>query len=688
MKIMLKLAFKNLKKCLKDYVIYLLTLTIVISLFYSFLSLSSNQYKIISSEQIDLNNLYSFLKYVGFIISLILIFLIKYCNDYIIKLKSKQFAIFLILGIKRKNVELIFFMEQFFLGLLSIFLGIILGSLFSTILSNIILKFIGQTSKITINIFWDTSLYTCIFFIVIYIFIFIINHIKLKKIKILDLMKFSNKNDIQNIKSKKFYINLFFILIISIGLALIKTYKYIKVCHLSEISIESKNFLIFQIGIYIIISIFCFIYLISFLLSFIKNHNKNIVYKKTNIIFLSNLTSKIKTIPKLLGITSTLILGGLLLFSISSIMAEWANGFSKYKETYDIIISTRYNDILDYNYLPKLKGKEFINYINENKYHIKDQHTINKYFINKNDFYKRKKGLFPPFVISLSDYNYLRKMVGANKIELDNNKFAIHANKTIYNSKKVFKFEKILKLNQQIILKNSNRIDNLSLGGENLYNQYTDYIYIIPDKYIKNLSRAETSLCINTKTDLNYKFAMSLEEYIKNSMNYQNKITYNKYKTDPNFKRIYNIHIKTLSRNDSIVASLLIKLLGTYVGIILLIICYTLLSLNQLFNSTEQKKTFIILKNIGVKRTERNKLIKKQIAFMFLLPFLISIVGYFIIILLYLKNNQNQIIAYVNYVNLIHTFINIFLIGFILSLSYYILTSRIFINNVESTDNN
>src|SRR3712207_1715948 len=116
MKIMLKLAFKNLKKCLKDYVIYLLTLTIVISLFYSFLSLSSNQYKIISSEQIDLNNLYSFLKYVGFIISLILIFLIKYCNDYIIKLKSKQFAIFLILGIKRKNVELIFFMEQFFLG--------------------------------------------------------------------------------------------------------------------------------------------------------------------------------------------------------------------------------------------------------------------------------------------------------------------------------------------------------------------------------------------------------------------------------------------------------------------------------------------------------------------------------------------------------------------------------------------
>ena len=39
-----RLIFKNMKRSVKDYLIYLVTMTVCVTLFYAFLSISSNDY--------------------------------------------------------------------------------------------------------------------------------------------------------------------------------------------------------------------------------------------------------------------------------------------------------------------------------------------------------------------------------------------------------------------------------------------------------------------------------------------------------------------------------------------------------------------------------------------------------------------------------------------------------------------
>ena len=49
-----KLALQNAKKSIKDYLIYFITITICVSLFYAFTSLSSAEYELITENLITL----------------------------------------------------------------------------------------------------------------------------------------------------------------------------------------------------------------------------------------------------------------------------------------------------------------------------------------------------------------------------------------------------------------------------------------------------------------------------------------------------------------------------------------------------------------------------------------------------------------------------------------------------------
>ena len=65
-----KLVFRNAKRSVKDYLIYIVTMTICVTLFYSFLSISSRYY------QPDIGSEYNFT-----ILSDVLAFLDSFCQS-------------------------------------------------------------------------------------------------------------------------------------------------------------------------------------------------------------------------------------------------------------------------------------------------------------------------------------------------------------------------------------------------------------------------------------------------------------------------------------------------------------------------------------------------------------------------------------------------------------------------------
>ena len=85
-----KLAKSNARKSIKDYLIYFITITICVSLFYAITSLSSSSYEFITEDSYNFKTLQLILKYSTYVITAILILLIAYVNKYMIRATSKR----------------------------------------------------------------------------------------------------------------------------------------------------------------------------------------------------------------------------------------------------------------------------------------------------------------------------------------------------------------------------------------------------------------------------------------------------------------------------------------------------------------------------------------------------------------------------------------------------------------------
>ena len=97
-----KLAVRNTKRNLKDYLIYLITITISFSLILAFnLIASSDEVVKLSSGMDSFKNVLTF---VNIIIVFVVCFLINYTTRFMFEKRSKEFGTYMLLGIKKKEV--------------------------------------------------------------------------------------------------------------------------------------------------------------------------------------------------------------------------------------------------------------------------------------------------------------------------------------------------------------------------------------------------------------------------------------------------------------------------------------------------------------------------------------------------------------------------------------------------------
>ena len=119
-----KLAINNAKKSIKDYLIYFITITMCVSLFYAFTSLSSSSYELITEDSYNFEQLKKMLKYSTYVITALLAILVAYVSKYMIRRRQKEFATYILLGAEQKSIALMFFVEMLIVGILSVVCGI------------------------------------------------------------------------------------------------------------------------------------------------------------------------------------------------------------------------------------------------------------------------------------------------------------------------------------------------------------------------------------------------------------------------------------------------------------------------------------------------------------------------------------------------------------------------------------
>jgi putative ABC transport system permease protein len=86
------------------------------------------------------------------------------------------------------------------------------------------------------------------------------------------------------------------------------------------------------------------------------------------------------------------------------------------------------------------------------------------------------------------------------------------------------------------------------------------------------------------------------------------------------------VRLGTLQDNEGISNALLLRLVGTYAALVLIIICFTILSVQQLTDTIEQKKRFQIISKLGVNKSDCGRYIRQQMIFKFGLPVMVSLI--------------------------------------------------------------
>ena len=662
-----KLAKSNARKSIKDYLIYFITITICVSLFYAITSLSSSSYEFITEDSYNFKTLQLILKYSTYVITAILILLIAYVNKYMIRRRQREFATYILLGAEQKSIAFMFFIETLIIGTLAIIAGIFVGTLFSQAITALVLVSVNQEVVFTLRLYMDTVVITFIFFIAMFCIIGLYNVSVLNKIKLIDMLNASKQVEFQFRRSGKVYGVIFGLSILLYIVCVYCTFKLIN----TEIDYSIKSLTYIGISLVsFIIGTFALFYSISYILIYLKGKCINFKYEGTNLFLIGSIVSKIKTAPILMATIAMTFLGAMISFIMTLAMAQWSLGYLNMRVPYDIDIRNDYSYNFDIEDIPKLDYGEVVQYLNDEGYSVRDYCQVEKYFIDKDEFYTGDRNNSPMLAISLSDFNKLRTMLGYEKINLKENEFTTQWHSVVNNTdiNKFLSKNKHLNINGEIlnISKDSHYKESI---GEGIYDFYSYNIIILPDKVCKDLTLAETNFLANLNNQMSYKDAVNFEsKYIEKWFKENNRYLIEKYSKEFDItSSIIDGIVKSSETNNILNMTLAMRILGVYLCIVLLTISFTVLALGQLTDSIEHKDRYNVLRKLGVEENDINKIVLKQISIYFVVPIAIALIGVGIFIYNYYLMYKERIVTFIGF----NLFIFSIATGIILTICVY-----------------
>ncbi|ARF13915.1 FtsX-like permease family protein [Sporosarcina ureae] len=181
-----QLIFRNIKKNIKHYYVYIFALVFSVGLYFSFVTLQFDP--ALDDATGGVKGAAAIKTGSVFLIVIVSVFLL-YANNLFIKRRSKEIGLFQLIGMTKGTVFRILSVENFVLYIGSLVIGILLGFSMSRLLMLILFKVTGVTDVATLRFSSAALLQTLIVFAVIFIFILIMNALFIKRQSILSLFR-------------------------------------------------------------------------------------------------------------------------------------------------------------------------------------------------------------------------------------------------------------------------------------------------------------------------------------------------------------------------------------------------------------------------------------------------------------------------------------------------------------------
>lgn len=217
-----KLAWGNVRRAGRDYLVYLLTLTLGVTVFYAFNTISM-QVDIAGIDEEGLAQVMgSMLGDLTYFLAGVMAFLMVYANNFIMKRRKKEFGLYQVLGMGRGRVATIMALETVIVSVVAFVAGIVLGvglsqlmtfftaSLFKTQIANFHFFFSVHAFNLTL---------ACM--LVMFVLTLLLNLRAVRRTKLIELMGAERRNE--SIKTRNPWIA---IAIFAVGVALVGVAYY------------------------------------------------------------------------------------------------------------------------------------------------------------------------------------------------------------------------------------------------------------------------------------------------------------------------------------------------------------------------------------------------------------------------------------------------------------------------------
>lgn len=604
-KMAFKFAFKNMRANSLLLTPFLIASSIMSALFFIMSSLGQNKYVEENFEYILM-----LIRFGNILAGIFTFIFILYANGFLTKRRNKEFALYGILGLEKKHIAKIVFIEYilnfFVISIFSVIGGFVLGKLSFVILNRV-------TKNITAKVIdygfsTSSALLTLAFLAITFIFIYLLTIFKIGKSTPIELL--SSQKKAEGEPKSKFILG---------------TLGFIILCYGYYISITSEGRLesfykFFPAVILVIFGTYLLFIAFSILILKLLKRNRNLYYKAKNFLSISGMLYRMKS--NAVSLASIALLATSIIVTLSSTLTI-NSGIKEVAKSIDpqdffvefLIDDNREKDWIELGNRKKREVSEFLNTILKDGEKIKDlkiyKHIFLQPVLNENGklvpLGKKRATAQYLFVEILDEYN-----------EKNNTNYTLKDDEVLYSSN----------------LKSLYKPDNLELAGQNYK------LVKIPDETPKHI--AADSIKIIVKDDetfakmekayekgagyfYNLRFSFDTEnvkdkgeffERLQNSFNYRN--------TDK--KDVMKMSFSSKEINKKIMYEINggFLFLGAIISLIFITGTILITYYKQISEGFEDRQNYQIMKNVGLPDKMIKKSLRTQILWIFFLPLIVA----------------------------------------------------------------
>lgn len=626
-----KLALRNAGRLWKDYLNYFLTLCVITALTFSFHSLlfSEDIHEMIRyGNDGELSTagtmLVAFMSVSTAIVLSVTGWLIHYMMRFILEKRSREFAIYLLAGIQKKQMEGLYVKENLFLGAAALGTGIFLGGGLRKALFFLFYKSIGKSYRPTgenFKSYLSAVLLTAFLFAVCLGAALFRNKKNFSRMEIIGLFQMDRQNEMAGEKSNRLWGGA---LAFSVGNVLFLYFlifsgRITKGMAAVEMMGIVFTFYAFWLGLSV------------FLTTYVWGKGR-LIYRRENLFLLRQFSAKIRSTCFVLGTLSLLFAFALTGSSFAFMLSDYQNKQLEVEYPFNIIMVS---DDTEQNFFAEEK------LIRETT----DVAEVLKYTVYQNgtndmgDYLYQNLSLFSDRVsdplmaegkraaayydydvyMGVTDYNRLREMLGLEKVVLHDNQYLIHMPNRVY----------------QEIRDKDDRPENslhtgLTLAGiqtegfaQNGHNG-ADYLLIVPDQALAGMKKYFSLMAVMAKGDVPESLSERLYELAGKTRGYDELADFIRIGSEELFLMPASIQVKS---REVLELKFLMSTLSFplfYIGLVFLCVSFTVLSVQQISDSHKYKFRYEILYQLGVGKRQIEKLLAKQMFFYYLCPVILA----------------------------------------------------------------